>query len=508
LTRLRTLTAASAGALALAMVPMTPAGAVDEVDTTQFRKNVTVSGILAHERVFQRIANRNGGNRASGTTGYDESADYVARTLRRAGYNVRQQVFTFPFFREVSPAVVQQVTPTAQPLEATTLEYSGAGDVTGVVVPIDVQIPPPAQPGSTSGCEAADFPDAPSDPAIALVQRGTCDFAVKAANAAAAGYDAVMVFNEGQPGRTELLENVTLGAPAELPVVGLSFATGAALVEAAQAGTVTARVATFTEANLEAETTNVIATSPWGDPDSTVVVGAHLDSVVDGAGINDNGSGSATILEIAEELSEAGVTPKQRVRFAFWGAEENGLLGSEYYVENLSNRALGQIKANLNFDMLGSPNYVRFVYDGDGSDTPLQGPPGSAQIEDLFTDYFESQNLASEPTEFNGRSDYGPFIAVGIPAGGLFSGAEGVKTPEQAEVYGGTAGEWYDPCYHQPCDDMTNLSTAALNELGDAAAHAVYTLAVSNTGFYEDGSFRRAPYRAPDFEYKGSHAVT
>ena len=150
--------------------------------------------------------------------------------------------------------------------------------------------------------------------------------------------------------------------------------------------------------------------------------------------------------------------------------------------------------ANLNFDMLGSPNYVRFVYDGDGSDSDPAGPPGSAQIEAIFNQYFASQGLATEPTAFDGRSDYGPFIAVGIPAGGLFSGAEGEKTAEEAAIYGGTAGEPYDPCYHQACDTINNLSTKALNELGDGAAHAVMTLARSRTGFFEDGSFR-APAR-------------
>ena len=139
--------------------------------------------------------------------------------------------------------------------------------------------------------------------------------------------------------------------------------------------------------------------------------------------------------------------------------------------------------------MVGSPNYVRFVYDGDGSGDPdTAGPPGSAQIEEIFNQYFASQGLATEPTPFDGRSDYGPFIAVGIPAGGLFTGAEGIKTPEQAAIYGGTAGIAYDPCYHQACDTINNLSTKALAEMGDAAAHATMTLARTRTGFFEDGS--------------------
>ncbi|HWH01727.1 MAG TPA: M20/M25/M40 family metallo-hydrolase, partial [Pilimelia sp.] len=235
-----------------------------------------------------------------------------------------------------------------------------------------------------------------------------------------------------------------------------------------------------------------------------------LDSVVEGPGINDNGSGIAAILEIAVQMSKLKIKPRQKVRFAFWGAEESGLLGSRHYVNNLSDTELSRIFANLNFDMLGSVNYVRFVYDGDGSNGGPVGPPGSGEIEKVFTDYFADQRLASTPTEFNGRSDYGPFIAVGIPAGGLFSGAEGVKTEEQAAVYGGTAGKPYDPCYHNQCDTINNLSPQALAELGDAAAHAVQTLAQTKTGFFPDGSLRAAGARtlqADTFEYRGSHAI-
>jgi Zn-dependent M28 family amino/carboxypeptidase len=271
---------------------------------------------------------------------------------------------------------------------------------------------------------------------------------------------------------------------------------------------VTVTVTTDTETNLQAKTVNVFGETKGGDPNKVIVVGAHLDSVPAGPGINDNGSGSATILEIAVQMAKLKVNPRQKVRFAFWGAEESGLLGSEHYVDSLSNANLAKIYANLNFDMLGSPNYVRFVYDGDGSATDVAGPAGSGQIEDIFTSYFEGQGLATEPTDFDGRSDYGPFIEVGIPAGGLFSGAEGVKTPEQAAVYGGTAGEPYDPCYHEACDDITNLNTQALAELGDAAAHAVLTLARTKTGFFPDGSrVARAAVAKADLSHKGSHAV-
>jgi Zn-dependent M28 family amino/carboxypeptidase len=134
--------------------------------------------------------------------------------------------------------------------------------------------------------------------------------------------------------------------------------------------------------------------------------------------------------------------------------------------------------------MVGSPNFARFVYDGDLSDSPPPpggAPQGSGQIEGLFNRYFDSSGLAHDPTAFDGRSDYGPFIANGVPAGGLFTGAEGIKTEEEEAKYGGVAGLAYDPCYHQACDTFFNLSYTALDQMSDAAAHAAWTLAQSRT---------------------------
>ena len=496
-------------AAALLITAAVPVSAVDDINSNKLREAVTVGGILSHERALQRIANQNDGTRASGTPGYDASAAYVKKVLKKAGYKVTEQVFTFSFFRELTPAVLEQVSPTPTTYETGTYDYSASGDVTGQVVPTnDIVIPPgPVAGSSNSGCEDADFvPASATEPQVALIQRGTCTFEEKVLNAQEAGYDAAIIFNEGQPGREELFIG-TVTNPAEIPVVGLSFADGAALYAQTLVGPVVVHVATEVEVDPTRQTTNIIADSPGGNADKVLVVGAHLDSVLAGPGINDNGSGSSTILEIAEEMSELKLKPRQKVRFAFWGAEENNLLGSEYYVDTLSDAKLGKIFANLNFDMLGSPNYVRFVYDGDGSDTPLAGPPGSAEIEGVFNDYFASQGLATEPTAFDGRSDYGPFIAVGIPAGGLFSGAEGEKTAEEAAVYGGTAGEPYDPCYHQACDTTNNLNTQALFELGDAAAHAVWTLAKTKTGFFPDGSLRVAPLSKETLEHWGPRPV-
>ena len=468
------------------------ASAIDPVSSAKLREAVTVNGILQHERALQKIATANGGTRTSGTPGFLASAKYVKKKLREAGYKPKVQTFVFPFFKELAPATLTDLGPaTPRDIETATFDYSGTGDVTGLLVPTkDVVIPPAAEPSSTSGCEAADFSAAPTPTAIALVQRGTCTFEDKANNAQAAGYAAVVIFNEGQPGRQELLTG-TLGAIETIPVVGITFAEGESLYSATKARPVILHVTTSTENDPKRTTKNIIADTPKGKKKGeTVVVGAHLDSVPAGPGINDNGSGTATVLEIAEQMAKLKINNKlqRQIRFAFWGAEENGLLGSTHYVSGLSPAQTRDIYANLNFDMLGSPNYVRFVYDGDGSDTGTAGPAGSGAIESIFTDYFDAQKLASAPTEFDGRSDYGPFIDAGIPAGGLFSGAEGKKTSEEAAIYGGTAGAAYDSCYHQACDTTTNLNERALVELGDAAAHAVYVLARSKSGLYLDGS--------------------
>ena len=491
------------------VVPVGTASAVvDDVNTTKLREAVTVNGILGHERALQRIANLNGGTRASGTPGYAASVDYVSSTLRKAGYDVRKQTFDFPFYEEVGPSTL--TTQGGQVITSSTLEFSGDGDVTGTLVPaLNNVIPATPAPSSSAGCLVSDFaPASTTEPQVALIQRGTCTFEVKVKNAVTAGYDAAVIFNEGQPGRDELLDGVTIGAIVPIPVVGVSYADGVALNAAATPGptSVTVHTDTFSEVR---KTTNVIADSPKGDPNKVVVVGAHLDSVLAGPGINDNGSGAAVNLETAVQISKLKLVPTQKLRFAFWGAEESGLLGSEYYVSKLSDTALGKIYANLNFDMLGSPNYVRFVYDGDGSAEGVVGPPGSAQIEQIFTSYFQGQGLASAPTAFDGRSDYGPFIEAGIPAGGLFSGAEGIKTADEAAVYGGTAGAPYDSCYHQACDDITNLSTKALAELGDAAVHATWTLAKSKGGLFEDNSrmAARQAITVDQFDYRGSQLI-
>jgi aminopeptidase S len=222
-------------------------------------------------------------------------------------------------------------------------------------------------------------------------------------------------------------------------------------------------------------TSNVIAETTTGDPAHTIVVGAHLDSKKC-PGINDNASSVASVLEIARQMSNLGIQPANRVRFAFWGAEEPSpyMLGSKYYVNHLSPQELDAIEMNLNFDSLASTNYVRFVYDGNNLKNP--SPPGSAEIEKVFTDYYAAVGLPTKGT-LKRNSDHAPFMEAGIPVGYLTTDARRLKTEQEAAVYGGTAGEPYDPCYHKPCDTLDNVSTTVLDQMSDGAAHTTLTLA-------------------------------
>ncbi|MET7692116.1 M28 family metallopeptidase [Streptomyces sp. NPDC005483] len=210
---------------------------------------------------------------------------------------------------------------------------------------------------------------------------------------------------------------------------------------------------------------NLVADWPGGDTNQVIMSGSHLDSVTAGAGINDNGSGSAAVLETALAVSRAGYHPTKHLRFAWWGAEELGMVGSKYYVNSLSTANRSRISGYLNFDMIGSPNPGYFVYDDDPA------------IEKTFKAYYAGLGVPTEiETEGDGRSDHAPFKNAGVPVGGLFSGADYVKTAAQAAKWGGTSGLAFDRCYHASCDTAANIDDTALDRNSDAVAYAVWEL--------------------------------
>jgi Zn-dependent M28 family amino/carboxypeptidase len=439
---------------------------------------VTVEGVRQHQSVFQFIANANGGTRSSGTPGYDRSVDYAGRILRNAGYEVTVQEFEFEYTEDLASLTQNSPNPTDYGTDVNAWSFTPFkvnGTATGDIYPVDVVIPPPATPGSTSGCEPADFDGMPAG-AIALIQRGTCTFEVKIENAQAEGAAGVVIFNEGQPGRDGPFGGTGDSTGIDIPAVFVPFDVGEDLYATSLEGPVNVTVDDFQIAETRLAE-NILAESKTGNDNEVIMVGAHLDSVIEGPGINDNGSGSAALLEVAENLRK--FKPKNTIRFALWGAEEFGLLGSEHYVANLTEEQSDDIALYLNFDMVGSPNFFRGIYDGDGDAFGIPGPPGSAALEEQFEEFYAERGLAFEGTEFSGRSDYGPFIAVGIPAGGLFTGAEGIKTAAQAALYGGQAGVAFDPCYHQACDTFDNVSLDVLDVNADAIAAATLTWAKS-----------------------------
>ncbi|SFQ43972.1 Zn-dependent amino-or carboxypeptidase, M28 family [Amycolatopsis arida] len=428
----------------------------------QLVRKVNVANINRHLIAFQRISDSTSGNRAASTEGHRRSAEYIAGKLEAAGYEVTRQEFPFTY----SETLAEKLTVAGESVPILIMSYSPSTPVGGITAPLAV-IPP----DDTPGCEVGDYGDVTGK--IALIKRGACTFAQKQASAADAGAVGAIVYNN-VPGDI----NGTLGDPSagRIPTGGISQEAGQALLDKDGAST-TLELRALQE---ERTTYNVIAETKTGRKDNVVMAGAHLDSVTHGAGINDNGTGSAALLETALRL---GGSPKvnNAVRFAWWSAEEFGLVGSEYYVDQLSFERQLDISMYLNFDMIGSPNAGYFVYDGDNSDGVGAGPGpyGSGQIEQRFAEYIESIGVPTEGTDFTGRSDYGPFIAVGIPSGGLFTGAEQVKTEAQAAKWGGRAGIAYDPCYHQECDNLGNVDRTALDRNADAAAWVIASYGIS-----------------------------
>ncbi|MFT7838235.1 M28 family metallopeptidase [Saccharothrix sp. BKS2] len=231
----------------------------------------------------------------------------------------------------------------------------------------------------------------------------------------------------------------------------------------------TTRVQSFTRNGVVGY--NLIADWTTGDANNVIMLGGHLDSVTAGPGINDNGTGSVSLLEVALAVRSTGFQPGKRLRFAWWGAEELGLVGSTYYVNSLSTTDRSRIRAYLNFDMTGSPNPGYFVYSASGQ------PTGSTQLQQVIQGYFSGIGVPTELTSVGGRSDHAAFARASIPVGGTFTGAEGIKTSAQAQKWGGTAGQAFDRCYHRSCDTTANINATALDRNADAIAHAVWTLA-------------------------------
>jgi Zn-dependent M28 family amino/carboxypeptidase len=452
------------------------AGAVTSQANVGLASGASDMDPFRHVQALQDIATAHRGNRAAGTAGYDQSAEYVADQLRRAGYAVRFEEFTFPFFEERSPAVLVSGPEASNPFVPARetlriLMNSGSGDVTAPLRPVDLGLSNEPLPASTSGCEREDFAGfIPGH--LALVRRGTCPFQEKVEQAQAAGAAGVIIMNQGTEGQTGTFGG-RLATTASIPVLGVTTEVGRRLAEAAR-DPVGSKIHLKTEVETGTRSTRNVIAERGETSGSIAVVGAHLDSVSEGPGMNDNASGSAAVLEAALRLARE--TPAgMPVRFAFWGAEERGLLGSRHHLDALSDEERRRIHLYINLDMVGSPNFGRFVQ--------LTHPDKTAHAANtlqVFRDYFGAQNLPiDERTNYQRGfgSDDAAFAAKDIPTIGLFTGAGNAKNDIHAQRFGGQAGQPFDPCYHKACDTPLNVSHQALRQMTDALTHVLRRIA-------------------------------
>jgi len=437
------------------------------------RDALDVDGIVADLDRLQAITDQHGGARPAGSASHRAAADFVADQLRSIGFDVRLQQVDVPVFTQTAPSTLQitgaggKTFDDVHDLKA--MLFSPSGELTAPLYALGYD--PNAAPADTNGlgCNPEDWLNVPSG-VVVLLQPGACrrhDAVVQAQSAGAVG-----VITAYPAWRRDAVLRPTLIDPSDIriPVLGASGAAGNALNDAAAAGGsvhISVRTSSDTGSSV-----NVIGETPWGDPNHVVMVGGHLDSVVDGPGMNDDGSGTMTVLGIARALAAVAAPPAPawRVRVAFWTGEEIGLWGSRAYVAGLTS---GTVQAYINLDMLGSSNGVREVYEGAVTPRPRE----SIIVGGLLSRALSDMGLVWQTASLGGSSDHASFDQALIPTSGLFSGANELKTQEQANLFGGTAGAPNDPCLHLACDRTEGIDRTLLGELARAGAWGVGALA-------------------------------
>ncbi|KAF4277507.1 hypothetical protein KXV36_003499 [Aspergillus fumigatus] len=450
--------------------PQIPVAGKELISSSALQSQIDVGKLLNRAKHLYSIAELgsdeyNHPTRVIGSKGHLGTLDYIYATLTEFDdyYTISNQTF---------PAVTGNVMESRLVLGHTVPESALP---MGLTPPTKNHEPVygPLVLVSRLGCEAADYPPELQG-AIAFISRGSCPFGTKSALAGKAGAVAAVIFNNEKGGL-----GGTLGTPSpdHVATFGLSDSDAAPFLEQLRRGQKVDAIA-YMDATVETiTTTNIIAQTKEGDADNCVMAGAHSDSVMEGPGINDDGSGSLTLLEIASLLPHYRVN--NCVRLAWWAGEEEGLLGSDYYVSVLSEAENLKIRLFMDYDMLASPNFAYQVYNA----TNAVNPVGSEQLRDLYTEFYEAHGLNFTYIPFDGRSDYDAFIRNGIPGGGIATGAEVIKTEEEQKMFGGVAGDAFDPCYHQLCDDVSNVNLTAWEVNTKLVAHSIATYARSFDGF-------------------------
>ncbi|XP_062516436.1 aminopeptidase-like [Corticium candelabrum] len=486
-----------------------------EPEEETLTSSVRVENIMSHLKALQDIGDANTNSEIPSRSvddQYNASASYVQEKLDAAGYKTWIQIFVVPVFNVLAPAVFkmtandERVVTFVEDYDFSVMRYSGNGSVTGEEL---FRLEREQKNNNDdngeavpTGCYAADF-EKIKEGSIALLPYNTnCTYYQKARLAEDAGATAVIFYYEDEEFNTQgpsksRVRGDELNETVSIPVISLSYPLSRQFGgDEKQKGDIIIETSTSITMSY---TYNLFAETPYGRGDRLIVVGSHLDSVQEGVGMNDNGSGSSTNLEIAIQIARLNLEPVNKVRFAWWGAEELGLLGSKFYTSNLTEEEIADHALNLNFDMVGSPNYLRGVYNGSGfTDGSDEMKYACGKIQEVFEERFAQQNLSYSIVQFTGRSDYGPFIdaEIAIPAGGLSTGADGLKTTEERNMYGGLANAAFDTCYHMECDTIDNVDQTVLGQMADASAYTLQKLMyvkdlksfLSDVNYKEDNS--------------------
>lgn len=435
-------------------------------DARSVSATITEDGLRSGLVMLADVTDASNGYRSLGSPGYAAAVEAVATSLRASGWTVSDDAFTAPTFTDDGGSSLEADGQRFGEDDIRPLIFAPAGDVTGPVVALDWL--PGAAARDGKGCRTADFGELP-DGAVVLVRPGPCFRRDQVLAAQAAGAAAFVAGYGGAP--SGAAPRATLVDPGGLtiPAIGATGRAADALASVAEAGGV-ARVTTAGR-TAEAATRSIIAELPGSEPSSVVMLGAHLDSVLDGPGLNDDGSGVAALLAIARALQ--GTRPRASVRLAFWSGEELGLLGSSHYVAELTEAERARVVAYLNADMIGSPNgYAGVYYETDA-------PPGSAALGALLDAAVERAGGVPVDVAIGASSDHVAFEQAGIPIGGLFSGAGEAVTQVQATSSGAAAGQPADACYHQACDGLENVDLSLARQLTTALADVAVRLAAT-----------------------------
>jgi aminopeptidase Y len=454
-------------ALLLAMVAAAcggpPAPTAPPPDPRAVAAAITEAGLRARLEDLAAATGRQAPYRAVGSAGYDAAAEMVQRELRAAGWTVTPDEYTGAGFVDEGGTSLEVGGRTFGDADLRAMIFAPAGEVEGPVVTLDQQLDPPVD--TARGCAVTHYGLLPEN-AIVVVSQGPClrrDQVIAAQKAGAAAFVAV---HPGIPSGIVFRPTLIEPRDLEIPAIAVSRDVAAALLEAG-ATRETARLVTRA-VTTSVSTESLIAELPGSEPGPVVMLGAHLDSVLDGPGINDDGSGVAALLEIARALG--GTRPRATIRLAFWSGEELGLHGSYRYVTGLPDAERRGIVAYLNADMLASPNGFAGVYD------EPDAPAGSDPVRALVEAAVERAGGTPVRIDLGGGSDHRAFGEAGIPTGGVFAGGS-VVTADQAAASGAVAGRRADPCYHQACDDIANANVALARVLTAALADVAVRLA-------------------------------